>query len=252
MTRKLLFVIPAYNEAENLPHLLTTLSRVERFLDTPIQIILVDDGSTDHTAKDVEQYEENLTLHLIQHPTNLGPGAAFRNGFLRALEIAEQEDVIVTIEADNTSDLCVLGRMLEQLDRGSDVVLASVYGQGKIAGTTFFRRFLSFWANLLMKTTLRIPNIHTFTSFFRVYRCSSLYQLKTRYGDHMIEESGFTCMLEILIKFHLLGLKITEVPMLLDGKIRLGGSKMKIIRNTQATLAVIGKHLFQKAYEPGV
>lgn len=250
MDRNIIFIIPAFNEAANLPHLLTSLCRVERFLDIPIRIILVDDGSTDNTEEVIRCFQEKMIIYTIKHPLNFGPGTAFRNGLIYALEIAMKDDIIVTIEADNTSDLCILGRMIERLDRGSDIVLASVYGQGRIVGTNFFRRFLSFWANSLMKITLRIPGIHTFTSFFRVYRFNALQQLKEFYGDHMIEESGFTCMLEMLIKSKLLELKITEVPMLLDGNIRLGGSKMKIIRNTQSTLAILHKYLFQNAYRP--
>jgi dolichol-phosphate mannosyltransferase len=223
---------------------------VGKFFDiTPI-IVVVDDHSTDGTIEVLNLYKQELDITIIRHDNNQGPGAAFKNGFSHILGLIGDNDIVVTIEADNTSDLCVLGKMVELLNRGYDVVLANVYGTGRIVGATLFRRFLSFWANLLMKLVFRIHGVDTFTSFFRTYRGSALKRLFAAYGENAITEKGFTCMLEILVKFHLLDMHIGQVPMLLDSKIRIGESKMKVIRNMRSTLALIGNYLFLGKYHP--
>jgi dolichol-phosphate mannosyltransferase len=250
MSEQLFFVVPAYNEAENLPHLLANLARIERFFDTRATIIVVNDGSTDNTLCLLKEYERDMRLLVLTHSQNSGPGKAFDTGFRRVLAEAGDDDVVVSIEADNTSDLCVLGRMIDRLNRGHDVVLASVYGNGKIVGAPLSRRLLSFAANGVMKLAFRIPEINTFTSFFRAYRCSALRALYDHYGDQAIQEKGFTCMLEILLKFHRMRLNLAQVPVLLDGKMRIGESRMKVVRNIEATLALIWRYLFTDSFEP--
>jgi len=66
------------------------------------------------------------------------------------------------------------------------------------------------------------------------------------YKDKLIEEGGFICMLELLVKLHKLGYQITQVPMLLDFRIRLGSSKMKSIKNIKDTLRFIYKYLTRR------
>jgi dolichol-phosphate mannosyltransferase len=250
MSDDIYFVIPAYNEAENLPYLLKSICRVGRYFDLSPYAIIVDDASTDATPEVIDQYKEELNITLIHHEKNEGPGAAFQTGFKTILQKLNDHDIIITIEADNTSDLCVLGKMIELINRGYDVILANVYGSGKIVGADPIRRFISFLANLLMKIVFRIPNVDTFTSFFRAYRGKALKDLFINYGENAITEVGFTCMLEILLKFYLLGMSIGQAPMLLDSKIRIGESKMKVLRNMKATLAFMSRYLFQGQYRP--
>jgi dolichol-phosphate mannosyltransferase len=193
------FVVPAYNEAANIDFLLKNIRRFLRFFEQPFHVILVDDGSTDATVSEALKHGEKMPLEVISHDRNHGPGAAFSTGFRRVLELARDYDMMVTIEADNTSDLCPLYKMLEHCWRGSDLVLASVYGDGRVVGAPLFRRILSRGANVLMQIVFRIPGVNTFTSFFRVYKVSMLRKAYKRYGEHLIEEWGFICMLELLV-----------------------------------------------------
>jgi len=250
MKDNIYFVIPAYNEVENLPYLLKSLSRMGRFFDLTPVIVVVDDASTDGTISVVEFYQRDMDISVIRHNQNLGPGAAFKTGFSHLLSHLTDNDIVVTIEADNTSDLCIIGKMVELVNRDYDVVLANVYGPGRIIGASFIRRFISFWSNLLMKLVFRINGVDTYTSFFRAYSGASLRRLFAVYGQDAITEKGFTCMLEILVKFNLLGMRFGQVPMLLDSKIRIGESKMKVVKNIKATLALMSRYLFLRQYRP--
>ena len=242
---KVIFIIPAYNEEENLRVLLPDLSKFMRFFGYKFHIIVVNDGSNDDTAGVVRRLQTEIPLTLLNHETNYGPGIAFRTGFKKALTMAKDYDMIVTMEADNTGDFYVLHKMLNQCRGGSDLVLASVYGAGRVLGAPLYRRFFSHCANILLKIIFRVKGINTFTSFFRVYRTTMLREAAEVYGDELIEESGFVCMLELLIKLHTLRkYKITQVPMLLDFKMRIGDSKMKTWRNIRDTLRVIYKYKF--------
>src|SRR6187200_1699258 len=118
------FVVPAYNEAENVPRLLADL--LPRARELGARVIVVDDGSTDATAELVREYSADGDLRLIRHPVNAGLGAAVNTGLRAALAEADDGDAIVTLEADTTSDLDDLPQMLELFKHGYDLVLASV------------------------------------------------------------------------------------------------------------------------------
>ncbi len=237
-----IFVIPAYNEEDNLEHLLNNVRKFMAYFEHEYHVVLVNDGSTDGTVEIVRQLQKTVPLTLINHERNRGPGQAFKSGFQIALDMADDDDMLVTIEADNTSDLLILNKMFEQCRRGNDLVLASVYGQGKVIGAPLDRKILSWCANMMLKMVFRIKGVNTFSSFFRVYRAAMLKQAMVRYQDRLIEEPGFACMLELLVKLHRLGYQIAEVPMLLDSNIRVGDSKMKALRTTISYFKLIYRY----------
>jgi dolichol-phosphate mannosyltransferase len=200
---------------------------------------VVDDGSTDQTAALCRGASTAAApVEVVSHPRNLGPGAAFRNGFLHVLETAGPLDVVVTLEGDRTSDPRVLLRMLHRVwEEGDDIVLAScyLYGGG-IKGTNLHRMGLSHVANGLMKKTLGLSGLATLSSFYRVYQASALRALRERHGEGFIRSQGFECMVEILYRAARMGLRISEVPMVLDGSRRVGKSKMKVVKTSLAYL----------------
>jgi dolichol-phosphate mannosyltransferase len=239
-------VVPAFNEAGNIVVTIEGIrDRVEP-LGLPHRIVVVDDGSADGTAEACRALSEpTRPVEVLVHPRNLGPGAAFRTGFLHVLRGADPLDVVLTLEGDTTSDPSVLLRMLHRVwEEGDHIVLAScyLYGGG-IKGTRIHRVALSHVANGLMKKTLGLSGLATLSSFYRVYQVSALQALAGRYGEGFISSRGFECMVEILSRAARLGLRISEVPMVLDGSRRAGRSKMRILRTSFGYLRLAARGL---------
>jgi len=244
--KKVVFIIPAYNEAENLPLLLKNLRSRMGEEGYPYTIIIVDDGSSDGTDKVLKEFSTSLPLKIIRHNENLGVGEVFRRGFKEALSMVSPDDILITKEADNTSDINILPAIIKKVEDGYDVVLASCYApEGKVVGTNFFRRVLSGGANMLLKVFFPIDGINTYSSFYRGYRARIIFEAASIYGPRLIEENGFACMVELLIKLSRLKAKITEVPLILYFKARKGKSKMKIFSTIKGYFRVMKRLKFK-------
>lgn len=238
---QLLFVIPAYNEEANIPTLLEDLQQVLGLLGAGSRIFIVDDGSADATAELVRCYGGPLPVELVQLEVNSGPGAAFRTGFSTALEAASEDSLIVTLEADTTSDLAALPEMLTAIRSGADVVLAD----WAMVNVSAHRRALSAAAGWVVRRSLGL-DANTVSSFFRVYRASTLRDASDRYGDELIREAGFACKAELLAKLAAMGAAIEEVEVALDWSRRSGKSKMPVLR----TMLAYWRMLFRERAEP--
>jgi dolichol-phosphate mannosyltransferase len=221
------FVIPAYNEEANLPRLFADLERRPGLFSATSRLLIVDDGSQDATAAIVAGYDGPLPVELISLGRNQGPGAAFRAGFHSALERCSDDALIVTLEADNTSDLDALTVMLSRAQEGADLVLASWV----MVNVRPLRRMLSAGSGLFVRALLGV-RAKTVSSFFRVYRAEALRAAFRRHGDDLIRERGFACKAEILAKMAALGAKVEEIPVGLDTSRRVGKSNMPIVRTT--------------------
>ena len=226
---QLLFVIPAFNEEANLATLFADLAQTHHVLGADSRIFIVDDGSTDETSALVDAYSGPLPIELVQLELNQGPGAAFRTGFATALAHASPEALIVTMEADATSDLGALPQMLDEVRLGADVVLAD----WRMVGVSAHRRLLSAAAGWVVRKGLGLEAT-TVSSFFRVYRAATLQQATIRYGDRLIRERGFACKAELLAKLAAMNVRIVEVPVPLDWTKRNGDSKMPVFKTMLA------------------
>jgi dolichol-phosphate mannosyltransferase len=222
------YVIPAFNEEPNLPRLFADLELRPQLLTPGSRIIVVDDGSEDGTASIVSSYDGPLPVELVRLPCNQGPGAAFRAGFAAALENCPLNALVVTLEADTTSDLNALRQMLAQAQAGADLVLASVHGGGHMVNISLLRRVLSRGAGWVVRRSLGVE-ARTVSSFFRVYRAAALRLAVDHFGDALIRETGFACKAELLTKLTALGARIEEVAVDVDGSRRIGESKMRVL-----------------------
>ena len=227
---KLYFLIPIYNEALNIEQLHRELCSAavteDRFF------VFSDDGSTDGSQSLLSEYFKDVPHIVLGDGSNHGPGYAFNTGFNWVLENSTSEkDVVITLEADGTSDIRLVQEMLVINQLGYDMILASVYAQGGgFEHTTFLRKLISAIANLLYRFLFNIK-VQTLSSFYRTYNISLLRKIKLKYGE-IITESGFICMLELLIKAVDTKAKIIEVPMVLASSKRKGASKLKIFKTT--------------------
>src|SRR4051794_25191065 len=236
-----LFVVPAFNEEETPPRLLRDFERRPELFTPNSLLLIVDDGSQDGTAEVVERYDGPLPVQLIRFDENRGPGAAFRAGFDEALASLPGEALVITLEADTTSDLDALPEMIDRASDDAELVLA----QWVMLNVSRKRRALSSAAGLVVRMALGL-DAKTVSSFFRVYRASALRRAFARYGDDLIREPGFACKAEILAKMSGMGIRIAEVPVGLDSTRRVGESKMPVGRTMLAYSRMLGRQLFAR------
>ena len=239
----LFFIIPAYDEALNLPYLFESIMKKSKDLGEPCKLIVVNDGSTDNTKEILGSLKKKYPIDVINHSTNMNVGQVFRSGFSYALKEAKDSDIIITKEADNTGESGILDRMISDIRSGADIVLASCYAKGgKIVGTTPDRLFLSSIANFLLKAFFPIEGINTYSSFYRAYRPLVLKRAFYAFEGKLLEEKGFASMVEMLIKLRVLPIKISEIPMVLRCDLRKGNSKMNKTETIKAYFKLIARY----------
>ncbi len=247
----LFVVVPVFNEAGNLERLFSSFrSLIQQYLNRyQVKIVFIDDGSTDGTPALAEKLSVGIDFVMLVHEINRGPGKAFATAFKYLASCLEDEVWVVTLEGDNTSRSELISQMFQRSSEGFEVILASPYMYGgEIVNTGSFRIILSNIANTFVKEFLEIHGIHTVSSFFRLYRASALRKLQQYYGNQIVERTGFECMVEMLMKMTYLHHSISEVPMVLDTKQRIGKSKMKIFKTVRGYfwLWMLKKHWKQQ------
>lgn len=226
-------LIPIFNEEGNVANLHRELSTV--LPGEEKMFVFSDDGSSDKTIELLKSHFSNTNFTVLGDGINRGPGYAFNTGFEWVLANSKniENDIVITMEADCTSDIGILPHMLGINRMGYDLVLASVYAQGGgFDSTSFIRKFLSAIANLLFRFLFDIK-VLTLSSFYRVYSVSLLKKIKQN-NSAIITEYGFICMLEILVKAIKQNAKMIEVPMMLKSTKRVGKSKLKVFKTTMA------------------
>lgn len=232
-------VLPAYNEAESLqtllPVLITTLS--EGWMT--YHIYVVDDGSTDETARVAKKFSQDRVT-LIQHKKNLGLSEAINTGFRAALAESDADDIIVTLDADNTQLPGLILRMVRLIKEGHDIVISSRYVSGaRVKGVPRRREMLSYLASWIFRLAFPIQGVRDYTCGYRAYRAGLLKDAIKRYGKSFIDQKGFSCMVDILLKLRTFNPIVTEVPMILRYDLKPGKSKMNVGNTIIETLSLI-------------
>jgi dolichol-phosphate mannosyltransferase len=245
------FVIPAFNEEESIPGLLADLAPRARELGA--RVIFVDDGSTDGTAAAIEANRDDLHLAVVRHRVNRGLGTALNSGLRAALGESSDDDAIVTIEADNTSDLNDLPAMLARFEEGYDIVLASVYAPGgALLGVKGWRVTASKAVSNTFRTLGGLREIHTLSALYRVYRAGTLRRAADTYGYLLVREPGFAANVELLLKLYNAGATVAEVPTVNDWSRRLGTSKMSLTPTVLAYGRLAAAHIVGRIQPPPI
>ena len=233
-------VLPAYNEQPNLGVLLETIDDVLHEEHRLYEVVLVDDGSHDGTCAEAEQRAGFMPIHLERHAVNEGLGATIRDGLRAAASRCGDRDVVVTMDADNTQPPGLILTMLQRVREGADVVIASRYRSGAcVRGVPLHRRMLSWSAAWLCRLVVGIEGVRDFTCGYRAYRGDVLKRAFEVYGDRFIDQEGFQCMVDILLKLRRLDLVFAEVPLILRYDRKGGGSKMKLAQTIAQTMVLI-------------
>lgn len=231
--RTVVFLLPVYNEGERLESL---LSRIESAMDAAglgYRIVAVDDGSRDDSAAILARRAGDLPLTVLTHRFNRGLGETCRDGLEWVADHAGAEDVVVTMDADDTHDPAHVPAMLAAIDAGADIVIGSRFQPGAVVrGVPPHRQAFSVGANALLRAFLRIPGVRDYACGFRAIRASLIRRAVLHLGNQLLElrEWGFICTAELLWKLSLFGARCAEVPFTLRYDLKAGASKMRPVR----------------------
>jgi dolichol-phosphate mannosyltransferase len=243
-------ILPAYNEEEALPPLLDSIEYVKECYLPNLRVFVVDDGSADSTPAVVTQRSAQFPwVQLVQHESNQGLSGAIQSGFQAALRDAKPDDIVVTLDADNTQPPEIIPDMAMLIDhRSVDVVVASRFRKGaEVHGVPAMRRVYSRIMSILFQLAFPVHGVRDYSCGFRAYRAGVLQQAYATYGDTFITERGFACMVEILFQLSRLGdTKFAEVPFVLRYDLKPTETKMRVVKTITDTLRVAMKYRFMK------
>ncbi|HTM50984.1 MAG TPA: glycosyltransferase [Bryobacteraceae bacterium] len=239
---RVLLALPAYNEEQDLPHVLESFRTHVLQAGFEGRVVIVNDGSADGTARVIREWSARVPIDLVEHKRNLGLGETIKDALRRASELAGPEDVIVTMDADNTHSPALIPHMIGRLREGYDVVIASRYRRGsKVVGLVWFRRVMCYGARFLFQARWPIRGVRDYTCGFRAYRADLLRRALGETGGDLAREKGFAAMAEILILMRTMGARMSEVPMILRYDRKSSPGKMRIGRTVWRTLAVLAR-----------
>jgi dolichol-phosphate mannosyltransferase len=251
-------VFPAYNEERVIRPTLAALAGAIRGHEGEYHAVLVDDGSTDRTVAEaraaVTDSGDRLTLTVLSHEQNRGLGAGLRTGIYWCLDRATDQDVIVTLDADNTHPPRLIPELVARARAGFDLAIASRYRAGaEVHGVPGYRRALSDVGRLVFQSLYPIPGVRDYTCCFRAYRVPILAKARRVYGDELCTARGFEAVMDLLLRLAPLGLKATEMGFVLDYGERVGQSKMKVLQTIRRTVALLARRRLELAtrYTPG-
>jgi len=222
-------VIPTYNEAENLPKLVSTLLA----LPLDLSILVVDDNSADgtgHLANELAAANAGR-VEALHRPEKLGISSAYVEGFRLALR--GNEDAVCQMDADFSHDPLALVTMARCLET-CDVVFGSRYtpGGGVDSRWPFWRRGLSTWGNFYARTILRIP-VQDVTTGYRLWRSETLRGIPFS----GIQSKGYVFQVEMAYLAHCLEYRMRETPIYFSDRCR-GKSKMSLQIQIEAAFRV--------------
>jgi dolichol-phosphate mannosyltransferase len=233
-------LLAAYNEEEALGLVLEGIART--IADGGYRIWIVDDGSTDGTARVADEWDGKIPLAVITHVRNMGLGAALQTGLSRLKDVLKTDDVLVTLDADNTHPPQLIPRLTQPLEENkADIAIASRFAPGgESVGVPAFRRLTSSGVKWLYRTCLPIPGVRDFTCGFRAYRGDLMRKAFDRW-DKIVTEDGFAATVEWLARLAPFSPRVVEVPLVLRYDRKPGKSKMPVWNTIRRTLVLLPK-----------
>ncbi len=215
--RRILVIIPTYNESENIPKIIPDVLQHSDELNE-FNVLVVDDNSPDGTAQIVQEMN-NKNVYLIEREGKMGLGTAYVRGFKFAIE--NKFDLVFEMDADFSHDPKYLPEFLEKIDDGYDMVIGSRYVNGvSVLNWPMGRLLLSYLANIYTRivTGLKVKDT---TAGFACYKVLSLAQIDL----DKVKSNGYSFQIEMKFKMMKKRFKLIEIPILFIDR-RAGESKM--------------------------
>jgi dolichol-phosphate mannosyltransferase len=243
----IIVVLPAYNEEPGIASLLVKIKHTMEMSGYDYRVLVVNDGSSDRTAEEVGQFVADMPIEMVTHSINRGLWETIRDGFERAAEICQPDDVIIRMDADDTHEPEYIPAMVDKLNQGYDVVIASRFQKGGGAeGLQGYRLWVSLAASQVMHFFFPIPGVKEYSCAYRAYRAGLVQDALRLFQNAFIDLRGlgFTVSVEKLVKFRMMGARFAEIPFVLRYDQKLSSSKMLSSITTLGYFVLIAKYAY--------
>ncbi len=228
----LFIVLPAYNEEAAIGKLLDRIAASRSGWGIPARVIIVDDGSSDGTSEIAGKHTlaAEGALHIVRHAKNMGLAEAMATGIREFLkQSSEPDDIMVTMDADDTHDPYFIGELIEKIAAGADIAICSRFvSGGREQGVSAGRRLLSRGAKWFMDMLAPIKGVKDISSGYRAYNRRILDIADRTFGAHLVESKGGSVQAELLLRAQALGARVEETPFTLKYDLKTGPSKLNM------------------------
>ncbi len=214
---KFALIIPMYNESGNVEPCIKRANEVFEEHGLDAEIIVVNDGSADNTAEEIESVRKQYkNIHLKNHEVNKGFGAARKTGMAAALEIGGYEFVMF-MDADMTMDPKYAVDFHNKIRDGYDFVIGSRFIEGGgMQNVPLYRAMVSWVGGAILRVSFRL-GIKDYTQGFRAIRTSIVEKFD-------LKEDGFPIIVEEVYQGRRYTKRFGEVPFILTTR-KVGVSK---------------------------
>jgi dolichol-phosphate mannosyltransferase len=238
-------VLPTYNEAENLPHLMAELFSLEI---PHLKIIIVDDASPDGSGEMAETLRElfHPDVHVIHRSRKMGIGTAYLEGFQAALE--HGAEYIIQMDTDLSPPFASLLDLLEQANQ-FDVVVGSRFAQNQQSDLLWDKGItrLGQWVNNATVRLILGLHVKDVFSGLKCWTRRALLQVL----DHPTNSNGFIFQAEMAYLAELTGLRVKETPIDFQ-KWKNEESKFSTLVRLEAVLWTVQLRLrYHNRHQPG-
>lgn len=222
---KVIIQIPCFNEETTLPETLAELPRELPGVDE-VQILVVDDGSSDRTAEVARQHGADI---IVRHTRNQGLASAFRSGVEVCLE--QGADFIVNTDADNQYSASDIPRLLEPLLRGeADIVIGDRQTQ-TVAHFSWLKKRLQWLGSFVVRRVAGLDDVPDAVSGFRALTRQAAKRINIL--------SAFSYTIEMVVQAGKKGMAVRSVPVGVNPmtrQSRLYSSVPEFIQRSMTTL----------------
>ena len=213
--RRVVVLIPTYNERENLPRI---VARVRASVPEA-DILVLEDNSPDGTGAVADELAAaDEQVHVMHRPGKQGLGAAYKAGFAWAIQ--RGYDAAIEMDADGSHQPEQLPSLLRAAEHADLVIGARWVKGGSVVNWPAHRKALSVGANIYTKVMLGLP-VNDATGGYRVYRTSALQAMDLA----SVSSAGYGFQVDMTVALVRAGLTAVEVPIEFVER-EIGESKM--------------------------
>ncbi len=213
-------IVPAWNEAEILKKTLPELHAYLNTLPYTFELIVADDGSTDHTQSIVESLRKKLNgLHHVGYKKNQGKGGTLNHAFSKAKGTYQ-----LFIDADLSIDKTLLAKEIDALKNGADIAIASKHAKGANVAYPMLRIVASYGFTFLTQCLFNMK-LTDFQCGCKAFKREVIKNILPK-----MKTVGWLWDTEMLVRAHQKHYKIVELPATVRPDERK--SKVRVVRDT--------------------